>query len=268
AISLTGGFLLSSRGDINFFLLFSLLFGTSLVIASNSVLNNIIDCDIDRYMHRTCYRVLPKEILSIDKAYFCAFMLGCSGLLLLYFLVGYLSVLLCLFASFVYIIVYTVYMKRNSTLAPLIGSISGAIPPLIGYSAVNEKLDFCALLLFLIFIVWQIPHSFAICVFRMDDYKRLGIPVFPVIQGILLTKHCIVITIILFIYLTTLLYIFNFTNIKYLIISSLSEISWLLYAIYGYRVLNNQKWAKKLFVFSIIVIVIFNCMIALDFHIT
>lgn len=264
-VPFTGSFLLSSKGTVNFFLFFGSLLAISLIIASNCVLNNIIDSDIDREMKRTCNRVLPKNRMSLGSAYYYSLLLGVLGFIYLYFLVDIISVCFCLFATFIYIIIYTKYMKRNSIYAPLVGSLSGSMPALIGYYSVNHTLDLCAVVLFLIFSIWQIPHSYSIYIYRIEEYKCANIPVISLIQGILITKHLIVLSIIVFMYLTIIFYFLGYTGEKYLFICLISELFWLFFAVYGYKVVNNKKWAKFLFILSIVVIFVFNVMIAYDF---
>lgn len=265
SVSFVGCFLLASKGIINFFLLFSSLLGMSLVIASNCVLNNIIDSDIDGRMYRTCSRALPKNKISLGSAYCYSLLLGVLGFICLYCLVDIISVCLCIFATFIYIIIYTVYMKRSSIYAPLVGSISGSVPALVGYYSVNHKLDLCAFILFSIFFIWQIPHSYSIYIYRIEDYKSANIPVLPLIYGILVTKFLIILFIVFFIFLTSLFYILNFVGSKFLFVLLWIEFFWLFLAIYGCKILNNKDWAKILFICSIIVIFIFDFMISCDF---
>lgn len=109
-------------------------------------------------------------------------------MLLLYVAANALAMMLAVIGFVIYVGVYSLYMKRKSVYGTLIGSLSGAAPPVIGYCAVTGQFDTGALILLLIFSLWQMPHSYAIAIFRFKDYQAANIPVLPVIKGISVTK--------------------------------------------------------------------------------
>lgn len=102
----------------------------------------------------------------------------------MYTLVNPLSTVIVLLGYVFYVFFYTMIYKRTSVYGTLVGSISGAVPPLVGYLAVTNYIDIEAVLLFVLFCLWQMPHSYAIAMFRLNDYRQAGIPVLPVIDGI------------------------------------------------------------------------------------
>ncbi len=187
-ISVIGGFLLASKGDIDYPLFLSTLLGVSLVVASGCVFNNYIDRDIDKIMERTKNRVLVKGLIDPKVSLIYASVLGIAGMLLLYVAANALAMMLAVIGFVIYVGVYSLYMKRKSVYGTLIGSLSGAAPPVIGYCAVTGQFDTGALILLLIFSLWQMPHSYAIAIFRFKDYQAANIPVLPVIKGISVTK--------------------------------------------------------------------------------
>ncbi|MXP51373.1 heme o synthase [Pantoea sp. SoEX] len=263
-ISVAGGFLLASKGNINYKLLIISLLGVSLVIASSCILNNVIDCDIDQKMDRTKNRILAKNVISIKKVVFYSFMLGIKGLFLLYFYVNFISTLLAMLGAGIYVVVYSLYMKRRSIHSTLIGSIAGATPPIIGYCAVTNKFDICALILTLIFSLWQVPHSYSIAILFLKDYKLVNIPVLPAIKGITTTKHHIIFYIVLFIFSIFMLTISGYASYRCLFVSSLVSLIWFIIALSGYKTDNNEVWARQLFIFSIFTITVISIMISID----
>lgn len=115
----------------------------------------------------------------------------------------------------VYVGVYSLYMKRHSVYGTLIGSLSGAAPPVIGYCAVTGDFDSGAAILLAIFSLWQMPHSYAIAIFRFKDYQAANIPVLPVVKGISVAKNHITLYIIAFAVATLMLTLGGYAGYKY-----------------------------------------------------
>ncbi|CNI62478.1 heme o synthase [Yersinia bercovieri] len=266
-ISVVGGFLLASKGVIDYPLFLATLFGVSLVVASGCVFNNYIDRDIDRIMERTKNRVLVKGLIDPKVSLIYASVLGIAGMLLLYVAANLLAMLLAVIGFVIYVGVYSLYMKRKSVYGTLIGSLSGAAPPVIGYCAVTGQFDMGALILLLIFSLWQMPHSYAIAIFRFKDYQAANIPVLPVIKGISVTKNHITLYILAFMVATLMLTLSGYAGYKYLVVAAAVSVWWLGMALRGYKVTNDIVWARKLFVFSIIAITSLSVMMSVDFNV-
>ncbi|MFL9609815.1 heme o synthase [Methylobacillus sp. Pita2] len=264
-ISVAGGFFLASRGEIDFALFLATAIGISLVIASGCVLNNYIDRDIDSKMERTRNRVLVRGLIPARNAVVYGCLLGVAGITLLYATTNMLTVWLSLFGFAIYVGAYSLYLKRNSVYGTLIGSLSGAAPPVIGYCAVSNEFDMGAVILLVIFSLWQMPHSYAIAIFRLKDYTAAAIPVLPVKKGILATKKHIVIYIVAFVIATIMLTFSGYTGNQYLVVAGVISIYWLGLALAGYKTNNDQIWAKKLFMFSIVTITALSVMMSIDF---
>ncbi len=267
-ISLIGGFLLASKGYIDYPLFLTTILCVSLVMASGCVFNNYIDRDIDNKMERTKNRVLVQGHLSLNATLFYATILGLTGLALLYIGTNLLSMFLALLGFIIYVVIYSLYMKRYSVYSTFIGSLAGAIPPVIGYCAVTNNFDTGALILMTIFSLWQIPHSYAIAIFRLQDYQAANIPILPVVKGIPITKNYINTFILAFMIFTMMMTLNGYTGYKYLIISTILNIWWLALALCGYKTKDNRMWARKLFIFSIVVIITLSIMMSLDFSTT
>lgn len=265
-ISVIGGFLLAAKGSIDFPLFLSTLVGVSLVVASGCVFNNFIDRDIDRIMERTKNRVLVMGLIPPKTTLVYATILGIVGFALLYLGANPLAMWLAVMGFVVYVGVYSLYMKRKSVYGTLVGSLSGAAPPVIGYCAVTGQFDMGAAILLLIFSLWQMPHSYAIAIFRFKDYQAAGIPVLPVVKGISVAKHHITVYILAFMIATLMLTLSGYAGYKYLIVAAAVSIWWLGMALKGYKAENDIIWARKLFGFSIITIMSLSFMMSVDFN--
>ncbi|KLU16880.1 MULTISPECIES: heme o synthase [Xenorhabdus] len=263
-ISAIGGFLLASKGVIDYPLFFATMVGVSLVVASGCVFNNYIDRDIDRIMERTKERVLVKGLIDPKISLIYASVLGIVGIVLLYVATNVLAMQLALIGFIVYVGIYSLYMKRKSVYGTLVGSLSGAAPPVIGYCAVTGHFDTGALILLLIFSLWQMPHSYAIAIFRFKDYQSANIPVLPVIKGISVAKNHITLYILAFMVATLMLTISGYAGYKYLIVAAAVSIWWLGMALSGYKTSNDRIWARKLFLFSIVAIMSLSVMMSVD----
>ncbi|ANI28301.1 protoheme IX farnesyltransferase [Yersinia entomophaga] len=266
-ISVVGGFLLASKGDIDYPLFLATLIGVSLVVASGCVFNNYIDRDIDCIMERTKNRALVKGLIEPKITLIYASVLGIAGMLLLYVAANVLAMALAVIGFIIYVGVYSLYMKRKSVYGTLIGSLSGAAPPVIGYCAVTGQFDTGALILLLIFSIWQMPHSYAIAIFRFKDYQAANIPVLPVIKGISVTKNHITLYILAFMVATLMLTLSGYAGYKYLVVAAAVSVWWLGMALRGYKATNDSVWARKLFVFSIIAITSLSVMMSVDFNV-
>ncbi|WP_422667361.1 heme o synthase [Buchnera aphidicola] len=264
-VLMMGSFLLASQIHFDFNLFLYTLSGMSLVIASSCILNNIIDYDIDNRMQRTKNRVLVKKLLNQNEVLIFSFIIGTIGFFILGYLVNILSMLLAFFGFLIYVIFYTYILKRISIYSTLIGSFSGSIPSVIGYTAVVNTIDLFSFLLFINFIFWQMSHFYSIAIFRINDYKNARIPVFPVIKGIFLTKKHIIVYIILYIFINLLFSFFGYLSYMFLFLSSFINVIWLYLACYNFYNIDEKKYSIKLFKFSIIVVFVCNFLMAIDF---
>lgn len=266
-ISTIGGFLLASHGNINLHLLFATLIGISFIMASGCVFNCYIDIDIDKLMKRTQNRVLVKGLISKQHALIFGFVLLVIGVLDLAAFTNKLTVFIALVGFFVYVVLYTMWLKRISIHSTLIGSIAGASPIVVGYCAVTGNFDSCAQILFIILVVWQMPHSYALYIGFLDDYTKAAINILPVVKGIYWTKLNIVFYVISFFFAEMLLSVFNYVGYVYLVVMTFLSAIWVILAYKGLKVKNIKKWARGIFFYSILVIVVFSVLISFDWQI-
>lgn len=264
-ITAAAGFFLASKGRIEGVTLPATLMGISLVVASGCVFNNCVDRNIDRKMVRTRHRALAAGLIKLPIAVSYATILGLAGLALLWAAANLLAVSIVLAGLVIYVGVYSLYLKRNSIYGALIGSLAGAAPPLAGYCAVTGRFDLGAVILLSIFSLWQMPHCYAIAVFRFDDYTAAGIPVLPVKQGTAAAKKHMVGYILAFMAATLMLTLGGYTGYSTLAVATGLGLSWLYLAWSGYRAKGERLWARKLFIFSILTIVILSVMMSIDF---
>ncbi len=263
AITATGGFFLASKGNFDVLLFLATLIGLSLVIASACVFNNYIDRGIDEKMARTKNRALVKKLISPFNALAYGTVLGLIGFLVLFFHTNLLATLLGATGFFFYVVVYGIY-KRKSIYGTLVGSISGAIPPVVGYCAVSNNFDIGAIIFFIILVLWQMPHFYAIAIYRYKDYANASIPVLPIKKGIHTTKVHMLFYITAFIIASTALTTFGLTGYIYLVVMSLLGLKWLLLAVKGFTTEDDGRWARKMFSFSLIVITALCVLISVD----
>jgi heme o synthase len=167
------GFYVGARGPVDLVRLFNVLVGAALAAAGASALNQWWERDLDALMSRTRMRPVPAGRMRAGSA----LILGCSlalvGIVYLALTTNFLATILTALTVVIYIFAYTP-LKRITNTNTLVGAIPGAIPPLIGWAAARDSLNFGAWTLFAIVFVWQIPHFFAIAWLYRRDYERAG----------------------------------------------------------------------------------------------
>ncbi len=254
-------YLYASRWNIVPIPFLATIIGLGLVIGSACVFNNYLDRDIDRKMARTKNRALVSGAISMHDAIVYGIFLALVGFFLLLTQVNILTAALAFVGLIFYVVIYGL-AKRASHWGTVVGSVSGAVPIVVGYVAVTARLDATALLLFLILVVWQMPHFYAIAMYRLNDYIAAGIPILPAQKGARTTKIHIVAYIVAFTIAAALLTISAHAGYAYLVVVSLIGLAWLYRAIMGFKTLDDTKWARQLFLFSLVVLVVFSVMLS------
>jgi protoheme IX farnesyltransferase len=193
------GMFLATPGMVPLDVLFLGSLGIGLGSASGAAFNHIIDQRIDAIMVRTRSRPLPRGRLDPVLATVFAAALSVASVLVLALGVNVLTALLTLASMVGYSVVYTVYLKRATPQNIVIGGAAGAMPPVLGWTAVTDSVDPHALLLFLIIFVWTPPHFWALAIHRRADYARANVPMLPVTHGVAFTRlHILLYTLMLF----------------------------------------------------------------------
>lgn len=257
------GFLFASGyyQQFSFGTFFGMTTGTLLVIASGCVFNNYIDRKIDRKMERTRKRELVTHKISHRSALIYASTLLLASTILFLTLTNYLTCLIALFGFLTYVILYGI-AKRKGTYGTLVGAVAGAIPPVIGYSAVSHRIDVAAIILFTTMFIWQLPHFYAIAMFRIKDYQAANIPVLPSIRGALVTRYAIISSIIVFIFTSSLLTLTGYTGYIYLVAITSLGIYWLYSSVRSFQK-DDTSWARYVFKRSLIVLLVWSLLLSL-----
>ncbi|MBW8184568.1 heme o synthase [Shewanella nanhaiensis] len=266
-ISVAGGFLLAAKGNVDLTLMSMTIVGLSLVVASGCGLNNCIDRDIDAKMQRTRKRVTVTGEISIYSVLLFSVALGVAGFSLLAIFTNKIALIFAGLGYLVYVGIYSLYMKRHSVYGTLVGSFSGAVPPVVGYCAVTGEIDIGAGILLLMFSLWQMPHSYAIAIFRYKDYAAANIPVLPVAEGMTKAKLHIILYIAVFALVSALLPLAGYTGIAFMAVTCATSLWWLGIALKGYRRdINLNQWARQVFGGSIVTITALSIAMAMDFQ--
>jgi heme o synthase len=262
-LTTAAGFLLASKGNFNLPLFIATFSSITCVIGSACVFNNYIDRKCDKKMERTKGRALATGSVSPVKAITFASVLLVLGTVISGVYINALVTIISLVGVFVYVIMYSIW-KYKSASGTLIGSVAGALPPLIGYCAVSNSLDLGAFTLFAIIVLWQMPHFYAIAIYRLKDYTAAAIPVLPVKKGIHTTKIHMLLYIVFFMGAAFMLTVLGYTGYAYLAVASVASVIWLVMGIRGFKADDDTKWARKMFRFSLVVVTSLSIMIAVD----
>lgn len=240
--------------------------GIAFMSGSAATLNHIIDNHVDALMDRTRNRPLPSGKLTIKSALIFSAVQGSAGFLILYFGVNPLTAILTLLAAIGYSAVYSLYLKRATSQNIVIGGLSGAMPPLLGWTAVTGELDPKAWLLVLIIFTWTPAHFWALCLHRYHDYKKTAIPMLPITHGIPFTKLNIVLYSLLTVACSLLPYAIGMSGSFYLVTVLLLDAGLMAYALKLQFATNDNLIALKTFQYSLVYLTGLFIVILLDHH--
>ena len=231
----------------NLDLLVFVLLGSGLIVAGSAALNNLIDRDIDPVMTRTKSRPTVTGRFNASAVLALALAFIVIGEVLL-FSTSMAAGLWGLAGVFSYVVLYSMWSKRKHVGNTVVGSISGAIPPLIGWAAVEPSLGAGAWALFLIMFIWQPPHFYALAMRRTEEYRAANIPMLPVVKGFVRTKKSMLGWVLLLFPLPLLL---TELGIGFIILATVLNIGWLYFAVRGFKAKDDIKWATGMFVYSL-----------------
>lgn len=262
-LTVAAGFLLASKGSMDIKLFAATLIGLAFIMASACVFNNYIDRPIDKKMSRTKHRPLAAGLVSGPQAIIFGIILGFIGNFILLFYTNILTVCVADFGFFVYVVMYSLW-KRKTIYSTAIGSIAGAVPPVVGYCAVSNRLDLGAFILFAMLVLWQMPHFFSIAIYHLKDYTMAKLPLLPIEKGVFKTKMHMMFYIMAFTLIASLLTFFNYTGYVYLIITTALGVIWLFFCLAGFKSKNDTLWSKNMFQLSLVLIMIICFTIPFD----
>ncbi|MDG1436832.1 MAG: heme o synthase [Rickettsiaceae bacterium] len=250
-------------GEIHPIIGFASILFVTIAAGASAAINMWYDRDIDAIMKRTQQRPIITGRVEPDEALSFGVITGVLSVLLMALCVNIVSAALLAFTILYYVFIYTMWLKRSSINNVVIGGVSGALPPMIGWASVTNDISLQSFSLFAIIFMWTPPHSWALALFRLQDYKDCNVPMMPVVKGELYTKKQIVIYSVLMAITVSMPYFLNIANIMYLFVSTIMSIAFLYYVILLFKN-GGTAPAKKLFWFSILYLfVVFLSLIVL-----
>ena len=260
------GMCLASDSWISWKILIAGLTGIGFLSSAAAVVNHVVDREIDGKMARTFNRPVAKGKVSPQKALFFAGFLIVVGYVILELWVNRLTAILTLAGLLGYAVVYTMYLKRATPQNIVIGGLAGAIPPLLGWTAVTGEIHAHALLLVLIVFIWTPPHFWALAIHREKDYAKAKVPMLPVTHGIDFTKTSILLSTVLLCVVCLLPYLIGMSGLIYLIGSTLLNAGFLYYA-WKLKFTATEQTAMQTFKFSIIHLMVLFVVLLVDHYV-
>lgn len=257
---MTAGFCLASNGSFRLFL--SVAIGLSSIIGSACVFNNYIDRYTDKKMARTKDRPLAAGDISTAQAICLGTCLGIAGLTVLILTTSLLTCSLAACGLLIYTIVYG-KGKYRSSYGTILGSLSGGIPPLVGYVSVTHAIDVHGIMLFLTMICWQMPHFYALALKRIDEYEATSVVILPRTKGSHVTKIHMTLYIVAFILCSLSFFTFGMLETWCAIGVGLLGCAWLSLSVQGFWTHNEKQWAQHMFQWSLVVITTFSLALCL-----
>lgn len=242
------------------------LFGIGALSSAAAVVNHVVDHEIDSKMARTVNRPVAKGRVSSKQALMFALVLGVLGFAALDLWINRLTAVLTLAGLVGYAGIYTLFLKRATPQNIVIGGLAGAIPPLLGWTAVTGEIHAYPLLLVLIIFTWTPPHFWALAIHREKDYAKAKIPMLPVTHGVEYTKTFVLLYTVLLFLVCLLPYLAGMADLIYLVGSSALNTGFLYYA-YKLKFNATEQTAMQTFKFSIIHLMVLFVVLLLDHYI-
>lgn len=265
-LTVWAGMTLASTGPLPWSLWVMATLGIGLLSGAAATMNHIIDHRIDAVMERTKHRPLASGKLSLTQAWVFATIQSLFGFFILYLFVNPLTALLTALTAVGYAIIYSIFLKRSTSQNIVIGGLSGAMPPLLGWVAVTGELDAKSWLLVLIIFTWTPAHFWALCIHRLDEYKKSSYPMLPVTHGVPYTKLNILFYTILTAVASLLPYITGMSGLFYLVCVLFLNAGFLVYAFRLQYSPENNTLALRTFHYSLIYLTGLFAALLIDHH--
>lgn len=259
------GMFLATPGMVPLQLLIATTLGIAFASGAAAAFNCLIEHKIDAIMARTRGRALPTGQVSSTETTIFASILGSTGLAILYFYVNPLTMWLTL-ATFVgYAVIYTVFLKPATPMNIVIGGASGAMPPILGWAAVNNSVGPESLIMFLIIFAWTPPHFWALALYRREEYAKVGMPMLPVTHGEAFTLLHILLYTIILVAVSLMPYGLGMSGLIYLVSAIILNAIFLAYVIGLYRRYSDDL-AKRTFKYSILYLTLLFAALLVDHY--
>ncbi|AKF10682.1 heme o synthase [Sandaracinus amylolyticus] len=264
----TAGGLWLAPGEMTLLAIAATLIGTAAVVSSANALNCWMERDSDKHMARTKRRPLPAGRMEPHVALRFGLALGAFSVPLLALAVNPLTGLLAAIALVSYVWIYTP-MKQVSPAALLVGSVPGAMPPLMGWTAATGSLEAPGIVLFGILFLWQLPHFLAIAMFRQGEYTRAGIKVMPAVRGVARTKLHAAMYAGALVPVSLMLVPLGIAGAIYLTVVGLAGVVFAVMCIRGLRIAEqdreaSHRWARAVFFASLVYLPLLFAALAID----
>jgi len=259
------GMFLATPGMVPLDILFFGSLGIALAISGAAAINHVYDQRIDIIMARTQDRPVATGLIDNKKAIAFAISLCVLSMIILDVFVNRLTALLTLFGGIGYAVIYTMYLKRATPQNIVIGGLSGAIPPLLGWVAVTNEIHPHALLLVLLIFVWTPPHFWPLAIHRRDDYAKADIPMLPVTHGIEFTKLSVLLYAVLLLVTSWLPFITGMSGLIYIISATILGLVFIGYAL-KLKFMADENTAMQTFGYSIVYLALLFTALLVDHY--
>lgn len=259
------GMMLAQPGLPDLLVLLAATLGIGLLSAAAAAVNHVVDQRIDAQMARTYSRPVAKGRISPLQAASFALALAVTGFVILFAFVNALTAWLTLASLFGYAVVYTMFLKRATPQNIVIGGLAGAMPPLLGWTAMTGDIHGHALLLVMIIFTWTPPHFWALAIHRRDDYAKVNMPMLPVTHGIEFTKSVICLYTVLLFLVCLMPYLVGMTGAIYLLGSALLNLRFMQYA-WKLKLQSDNSSAMAMFKFSIVHLMVLFLLLLVDHY--
>ena len=261
-LTAVAGFFLAAAGQVDWWLFVAMLSGMTLVVAGACALNNYLDRDIDSVMERTKSRPSVTGAVSPRGMMIFSWTLFIVGTLILALWTNWLTVAIGITGFVTYVWLYGAWTKRTSIHGTAVGAVSGALPIAGGYAAVSGGIDVGLIIVFLILFFWQFPEFYSIAIYRRKEYAKAKVPVMSVVKGVRSTTIQIFVYTLLYVVSTLLLTVYGYTGWLYFTVMLLMGIYWLWIGYQGLRTQQPEAWARRMFKFSMITILVLCLMLS------
>ena len=259
------GMVLAGEGLPDLVLMAVASLGIAMVSGAAAAFNHVLDQKIDARMARTRLRPLPTGRLSNAQAVSFAFALAAAGFVLLLLAVNALTAWLTQAGLFGYAVVYTVFLKRATPQNIVIGGVAGALPPVLGWTAMTGTVSAEALVLMMIIFTWTPPHFWALAIHRVEDYRRAGLPMLPVTHGIEFTRTLVLLYTVLLLAVCLLPYLVGMSGLLYLAGSLVLNVQFLRHA-WRLKFAPRADTAIRTFRFSITHLMLLFVLLLVDHY--
>ncbi len=259
------GMFMATPGMVSLQILLAATIGIAFASGAAAAFNCLIEHKIDAMMARTRARPLPTGQLSQMETLLFASVLGGIGLTILYYWVNPLTMWLTLGTFVGYAVIYTVFLKPATPMNIVIGGASGAMPPVLGWAAVNNTVSPEALVMFLIIFAWTPPHFWALALYRREEYAKVGMPMLPVTHGEKFTLLHIVLYTVILVVVSLMPYGLGMSGWLYLASAVCLNAVFLYYVIALYRRYSDAL-AKTTFKYSILYLSLIFAALLLDHY--